>query len=249
MITYSNRRLSYAQAYYDEIYDASRTGVDIVKEIQFSNKRHGSHKSFTLHIDLTQNDDTIFSAFEKNTKYEINRAKNKDGITVRDLVLPTEKQSFYDYYAEFSKSKKLPPLGEREIDLLIDSGMFRIRIASDENNETLVYHTYICTNGRVRLAHSVSMFRANADSARKNLIGRANRYLHWDDIELFKREGYHIYDFGGINPDKTNDETMAINRFKECFGGKPVSEYNSLVPCTLKGFFFVIYKMIKDWHR
>jgi hypothetical protein len=48
-----------------------------------------------------------------------------------------------------------------------------------------------------------------------------------------------IYDLGGIDMDKSNKETQAINAFKESFGGRVVKEYKSLVPVSLKGLIYL----------
>ncbi len=35
-----------------------------------------------------------------------------------------------------------------------------------------------------------------SEAADRNLIGRANRLLHWHDIRLFREQGFELYDFG-----------------------------------------------------
>ena len=245
MIVYSNRFLTYGISFYDDIYSIKDNKIDVLRLDQYSRKYFYSHIHTTLHIFLSKNESEIFENFEKNTKYEINRAKNKDNITIRSLNLPEEKQLFYDFYSVFSEQKKLPPLGTRETDLLIEAGKFLIRAAFCADGTLLVMHSYILSNNRARLAHSASLFRDSGDNAFRTLTGRANRLLHWEDIVYFRQKGYSIYDLGGINTDKTNSETLSINKFKECFGGTVVNEYNSLLPVSLKGLFYILYKKIK----
>jgi lipid II:glycine glycyltransferase (peptidoglycan interpeptide bridge formation enzyme) len=108
----------------------------------------------------------------------------------------------------------------------------------------MVFHTYIIAGNRARLAQSVSLFRMSDDGSFRNLTGRANRLLHWEDMLYFKRLGYSIYDFGGVNPDTANEETNAITRFKECFGGRRVVEYNSTAPASLKGLLYAAYRKL-----
>jgi lipid II:glycine glycyltransferase (peptidoglycan interpeptide bridge formation enzyme) len=105
-------------------------------------------------------------------------------------------------------------------------------------------HAYITFNNRARLLHSASLFRKANDVSLKNLIGRVNRLLHWEDIKYFKENQYLIYDFGGIDNDSTNQETQYINKFKMGFGGKVVKEYKSLIPVSLKGYLYLFYKKI-----
>lgn len=242
MISYKNRYLAYSLVYFGEKY-LNQVKTDIIYENQYPARRWFSKPFYTLFIDLAQDEESIFSTFDKNTKYEINRAKNKDNITTAVFDSQKQRKIFYDFYDEFAKTKNLNSLGTREAGLLIDNGMFVIRTAS-LNNEALVFHTYITANGRARLAHSASLFRESEEGAYRNLVGRANRLLHWEDMLYFKKMGYLIYDLGGINPDMANEETKAINRFKECFGGKQVIEYNSIIPSSLKGFLYLVYRKL-----
>jgi len=233
--------MRYGLTYFDEPYQ--KVKADIIREWQYSTKRTFSEDFFTLFIDLTKEEDAIFGEFEKNTKYQINRAKNKDNIKILTLNEKKQRNDFYKFYNAFAASKNLQPAGEREIDLLIDNNMFKIR-AAFYNEEALVYHSYVIANNRARLMQSASLFRDSTDSSFKNLTGRANRLLHWDDICYFKKNGCLIYDLGGISTDKNNTEAMAINKFKECFGGTPVKEYKSQIPLTVKGFFFLLGKKL-----
>jgi len=244
MIAYKNRFLSFGVVFYDEVYAVKGKKIDVIREDQFSRSGFFSHPCTTMHLDLSRTESEIFDGFEKNTKYEIHRASSKDNLVIEDIALPEGKKFFLDLYAEFATGKGLPRLESKEIDLLINTGQFCIRGAFTAEKHPLVVHTYILSNGRARLAHSVSLFRETNDSAIRNITGRANRLLHWEDIRYFKHLGYKIYDLGGINPDKKNVETQSINKFKECFGGTVIKEFNSIVPITFKGFLFAMYKKL-----
>lgn len=244
MITYKNKYLSFGMLFYDEIGEKNKT-VDIVKEIEFSKPSFYSTKFTTIQIDLLQDCDVIFIGFEKNTRYEINRALKKDEIIINELDPNLEKEIFYNMYTDFSKIKNLKDINHDEIDLLINAGCFRIRLAYDKDKNPLVCHTYIIANKKARLAHSISFFRNELNNEDKKLIGRANRLLHWEDIKLFKDEGFYIYDLGGISTDENNIETQSINKFKKSFGGFTVVNHNSLIPTSIKGFVFILYRSIK----
>jgi lipid II:glycine glycyltransferase (peptidoglycan interpeptide bridge formation enzyme) len=248
MIIYKNRYLTYCLAYFDEYSPHLKTyhnlsNIDIIYENQYTKKRLFSHEFYTMFIDLTLPEEKIFSFFEKNTQYEIKRANGKDFVTTITLNAKTDKLLFYDFYDKFIQVKGLHPLGIRETDLLIDNDMFIIRSAI-YNDEKIVFHTYITENNRARLAQSASLFRESQDRAYRNLIGRANRLLHWEDMLYFKQKGYLIYDLGGISMESANQEAKSINQFKKSFGGSLVKEYNSIVPVSLKGYFYLLYRKI-----
>jgi lipid II:glycine glycyltransferase (peptidoglycan interpeptide bridge formation enzyme) len=88
----------------------------------------------------------------------------------------------------------------------------------------LVMHAYLCDKDSktVRLLHS----SRNLSFEDNKLIGYANKFLHFQDMLFFKKEGYAFYDFGGIDRDSTNPVILGINRFKEGFGGMLKREYN-----------------------
>ncbi|MCL1927432.1 MAG: hypothetical protein FWG07_01380 [Treponema sp.] len=241
-------RLRHGLAYFDEPYD--KVKADIIREWQYSKKRTlFSGDIHTLLIDLTKTEDDIFSGFDKITKRQIHSAKTKDAFTTVTFNNNSErggggeKNNFFVFFNAFALSKNLPPIGEEEFNFLFENNVYIIRGVL-YNDEVLVYHSYITVNKRARLMHSASLFRNQTDTAFKNLIGRANRLLHWDDICFFKKNDYLIYDFGGISIDSKNQGIQAINKFKEGFGGTPVKEYKSYIPLTLKGLIFLLLKKI-----
>lgn len=61
------------------------------------------------------------------------------------------------------------------------------------------------------------------DQALRHLIGPLNRLLHWTEISDYKKKGFSIYDFGGINLDKESID-YSIGQFKLSFGAEVVSE-------------------------
>jgi lipid II:glycine glycyltransferase (peptidoglycan interpeptide bridge formation enzyme) len=242
ILTYNKHNITYGLTYFNESYVKQQ--VDVIYEWQYSEEKRFSEEFYTLFIDLNEDEEVIFSRFEKNTKYEINRAINKDGIAIETFNAKTDRQLFYDFYNQFAMTKEREPIDTRETDLLIDNNMFIIRAASLDN-EYMVFHSYAIANRRARLMHSASLFREADDNTRRNLIGRANRLLHWEDIRYFKNLKFAIYDLGGIAMDKSNTQGQAINKFKECFGGTLVKEYKTWIPITLKGWALVCYKAIR----
>jgi hypothetical protein len=63
-------------------------------------------------------------------------------------------------------------------------------------------------------------FEAPEDRA---TIGALNRYLNWHEIPHYCREGFRIFDFGGIS-----DGSNGIARFKLSFAG-PIRREHSFV--------------------
>jgi len=238
------KSIKYVLVYFNStITTTDDTYNDIIFEWQYSKRRFFSKPFYTLSIDLMEDKDIIFSRFEKNTKYQIKRAAEKDNLEIKTLNARNERYLFYEFYNLFAATKNKRSIDINKTNMLIDQDMFSIR-AVMQGDIILVMHSYILANGRARLAHSASLFREAQDQSFKNLIGRANRLLHWHDILYFQELNYSIYDLGGIDKDTSNKETQAINRFKQCFGGTLVKEYKSYVPVSLKGIIYLVFKKI-----
>ena len=81
-----------------------------------------------------------------------------------------------------------------------------------------------------------------ADNAMRNAIGRANKYLHWNDWLLLKKMGIVEYDWGGI---ASYDNPNGIDKFKMSFGGEYRKYYNISSTCSLRAkLYHKLRKMI-----
>jgi lipid II:glycine glycyltransferase (peptidoglycan interpeptide bridge formation enzyme) len=251
MIQYSRRHLRWGEAFFSEVSGKIMEKIDVLSILQSPNKIGYSHDFYTLHIDLKISEYELFRNIRKNTKYEINRARNKDSIISKTLDAKEYIDLFIIFYNKFAMTKGLRPMQEIEkIRLLVENDMFVIR-AAFYNSEMIVCHTYITDendsiNRRARLTHSVSLFRESEDNNFCNLVGRANRMLHWEDMLYFKKNGYALLDLGGWYMDEKDKERVLINQFKKSFGGIVVKEYNCLIPKTLKGYLYIFYRRIRE---
>jgi hypothetical protein len=108
-----------------------------------------------------------------------------------------------------------------------------------QDGEIHVWHAYVISDGRARLLYSASLFREQ-DKSLQALIGRINRWLHWQDILEFKRRGFRIYDFGGLFSDESSAMAAGINKFKEGFGGVRTLNYDCTAALTWKGRLYLM---------
>ena len=107
--------------------------------------------------------------------------------------------------------------------------MLTLTYVSDEE-EILAYHVYVGDEKTTRLLYSCSTFRE--DDSKKALIGRANKFLHWEDIKYFKNNKYEKYDLGGIS---SFDNPNGIDKFKMNFNGEKITYYNIITGNDLLG--------------
>jgi hypothetical protein len=95
-------------------------------------------------------------------------------------------------------------------------------------DKPVVCHSYLIDSELkiVRLLHSASMIHDLEDKSFKGFVGRANRYLHYQDMVNFKEKGFLKYDFGGYALGTENVALQGINKFKDGFGGYLVEQSN-----------------------
>jgi lipid II:glycine glycyltransferase (peptidoglycan interpeptide bridge formation enzyme) len=196
---------------------------------------------FTILIDLKNDKDELFGQIGKNTRYKINRAKDRDDIECTTFLQVNEKNDeklrrYIDYFNEFTATKRRSSIDYPDLEPFYNAGTLCLRYAASRDG-SMIYtmHAYVVSDGRARLHQSSSHFRNSDDSEFRNFIGRANRYLHWDDILYFKNMGLEYYDFGGWYGGQSDMEKLAINQFKESFGGEKQQEFTYIVPLTLRG--------------
>lgn len=201
----------------------------------------------TLHLDLLLPLDVLFGAIDKQVRYEIRRSENKDLLEINVDNSPDENAiiSFEGAYNNFALSRGLPKCRTSHLLSITKKRGLVFSHAIDMNNGPLVSHAYVVDSIRARLLYSASNFKNSADSSERALYGRANRLLHWKDIEYFKANNYKIYDFGGIADVAMQPALAGINEFKLKFGGQRVTEYNMIKSKTILGKIAFLYQ--KYW--
>jgi hypothetical protein len=189
----------------------------------------------TLLLELGKPSEELFGSIKRNTRYEIRRAEGCDHLTCAIWDSPTDAslESFCQFYGQFAAQKGLPPAQAQRLRAMTSAGMLKFSVAT-KDGEALVWHSYIVARGRARLLYSASLFREVQEPGRRNLVGRANRWLHWQDILHFKAHGYNFYDFGGWH-EGGDPGLVRINQFKEEFGGVMERSYNCELAVTTTG--------------
>lgn len=201
-----------------------------------STKRAALYKRVqTLCIDLDQEEEKLRKDMNRTTRYQINKA-SRDQLTVRHIEAPTSEDitEFAAFFNPFAEEKGIEPCREYKVKSLRDGSRLVISYVHHENGHKLGGHLYIADGVRSTMLYSCSA-RFKENNIPPIEIGRANRYLHWQDILFFKENDYHVYDFLGLSFDENNKEEQNINKFKKGFGGRVEINYNSYIPQTKKG--------------
>lgn len=193
-----------------------------------------SFSFWTAVIDLRVEENALFEGISKQFRYEIRRALTKDALCCEVDFSPGEGiqrfQGFYDAFAAYRKLRpaNLPKLERfRALNQLILA-----TVRSAKSGGALAMHCYISDGERARLYYSATLPRNEAGGPDYQLVGRANKLLHWEAMLCMKREGISIYDFGGISK---RDDLKGVDDFKLQFGGQEREELNAMVGVSWRG--------------
>ncbi|WP_409253096.1 hypothetical protein V1502_03950 [Bacillus sp. SCS-153A] len=191
----------------------------------------------TLLIDLEKDKQELFNDFSKKVRYEIKRAE-RQGVKYSEIHKPSDKEieEFTKSFNKFAAEKKIRPCNSNKLKAYRNKNAFVITRANVEES-FLCSHGYIFDGERAIMLYSFS-FKNTDDTEQRNLIGRANRYLHWRSILSFKKKGGKWYDLCGLSLDK--NELQGINRFKKGFGGMEADELKTYRGKNLLGKFIIV---------
>ncbi len=197
--------------------------------IQAARPLPGFYRFKTSVVDLRQELSVLFSRISSGTRYKIRRAE-REGVSTEMTNDPSDSvlDEFTTYFDEFAKHKGLSRCNAKKLAALKGEKALVISRAQHISGRCLVMHAYVADQQaqRLRLLYSASHFRGTIDTEERNLIGRANRLLHWSEIQQAKSTGFEQYDLGGMPIGQDDPAKNAIARFKSEFGGTPLIEFN-----------------------
>ena len=191
--------------------------VEKADEVIFLDYSEGEYAGFrrkegmTTIIDLTQKEEALWEGMrEKFVRKQIRRGEAL-GISVREGTL----QDFAPLYTSLRTGKQLASGNLQPV-----ARVGTILIA--EYEELPIAGGLFVGDGTYVRAYALASLRlahAAKDGRMREIIGYGNRVLLWEAMKRFKREGYRVFDLGGVNPVSDNPEDRSLAEFKEAFGG------------------------------
>jgi hypothetical protein len=237
VLRYTKYRLRIGEAWFDELLD--RSGLDVMFLTQYATPPPNAAcaEKRTILINLSRDEETLFGDMKRDARYNIRRARDTDKIRC-DCLAATDlevQRDFCKLYDQFAADKGLHAVDPARLALMARHGVLDFSRAVAADGKVLAMHAYLVLRARARLLYSLSLFRSADETARRQMIGRANRYLHWHDLCRFKAAGLQLLDMGGWYAGQSDQGRIRINHFKEEFGGQIVTEYNGTLGLTLRG--------------
>jgi hypothetical protein len=172
----------------------------------------------TMIVDLSQTEDQIFARMSKSVQYKVRRAK-REGVVCK---FDEDVGRFLAFYREVFAAASRAVVSDRVMASAAPACAFT---SASYDGQLVAMHCYLLDEDRrrARMWHSASRYVVEDDSELRNLIGRANRLLHFESMLHFKQR-FLTYDFGGYASDTTDVKKMSISTFKDGFGGDIVNE-------------------------
>jgi hypothetical protein len=246
LVVYNLRFITAAESWYSAPVEPC--SADIIQCLQLDTPLPGSRTSEfqTIWIDLTKSEHELLAAVHKVTRNRIRRAAQDnlccDYWDVQALEQCDAFCSFFEQHRAHDGSLREVRRWTRAHAEHLTLGLSRI---ADSEGRTLVWHAYYRDAKYARGKYSVSISR-EANPELRALVGRANRYLTWEDIKRFKANGLSIYDLGGWYAGKDDQKLLAVNNFKEQWGGRIMSSFHCTRALTLKGAIFLWAANLRD---
>ena len=171
----------------------------------------------TLELDLGPNEDALFAALEKDTRWSVRQA-SKRGVSVREASGDEDLRALYDLYAETGQRAgfitRTWDYYRRMWGTLVAAGHAKVRLAEREGVPVAGALTWRCGE------RDVYQSAATNDAGRTAYAAYA---LLWRCIIEARKGGARRFDFGGIPVDlaRKDDPMYGPYLFKKGFGGSP----------------------------
>ncbi|MDQ2775344.1 MAG: hypothetical protein M3Y57_10585 [Acidobacteriota bacterium] len=239
MILYKHRFITAAECWYSA--PVERCPADVLHCLQLALPLgHSRTSDFkTIWIDLRKPEEQLLREMNKTTRNEIRRAAQEEfhceswHEDVHNRV-----EEFCRFFEEHAVTAKAIAETRRWTKAHASHGSLDLSRAISEDGNVLVWHAYYRDAEHARLKYSVSVSR-DTDGAMRAVIGRANRFLHWQDIQRFKADSLTIYDLGGWYAGSDDEKLLRVNKFKDGFGGELLTAFHCTRALTTKGRLYI----------
>lgn len=204
------------------------TGADILNVFSYEDVDVSGFKKkvgLTTIIDLTKSEEELWSGARKRFVREQIEKGRRSGITI-SVDIPWEE--FVAVYDEFRKGRGIGSDDPRVFARCLVVGAYY-------RGKIIAGGAFIGDGTHLR-ALALASRRFRDDGRVREIVGQANRILIWETMLHAKRNGYRLFDLGGIAPESSDPGERSLAEFKEAFGGerKPCYYYTKVNSPILK---------------
>ena len=187
----------------------------------------------TVVMDLTKTEEQMFDGLHHKHRYNINLAERK-GVTIGES---DDIEAFWKLLAKTSEHD-----GFSTHDRLYYKKLLNYFSAADGAIRTRLFLAYYGGQpvaGVLMLEHAKTVYYLHGAMDREQRALMAPQLLHWLLIRRYKQQGFHWYDFWGIDA----GAYPGVTRFKLGFGGQTV-EYPGAFDMVTRPWRYRLYKLL-----
>jgi hypothetical protein len=200
-------------------------------------------------IDLRQDEEELYKKLNKSTRRDIRKASEKDGLTYYETDSPTDEEieEFSSFYNSFAKSKKIALCNSERLLMIRNKNSLIMTSVKDSKNHTLCSGMLLQDKENKQLygIYGVSGRLTKTSNEERRLNGRANKYLHWMEIQSTKKRGMDWYNFGG---EVFEEQDKGVNDFKLGFGAIQKLDRRVYIANSLIGR-VCVYLLFRKWKK
>lgn len=173
---------------------------------------------FTVQMDLKPSEKEIFSNLKSRGRYEVKKAQS-EGVEINQV--DTSKDNFSIMYDLLEVTSKRNKFYIRDLEFMQEYwGTFA---KAGKLKLFFAYYNSKIVAGAVVIVNDKKAWYKDGGSLRDGAQVMAPRLLQWEIAKNLKKDGFEVYDLGGIpNPDKHQDSSMhGVYVFKSAYAKKP----------------------------
>lgn len=194
-------------------------------------------------LDLSQPETTLLEGMHHKTRYNIRLAQRKGALVRRSTDVSDMKQFIRltrDTAARDGITAHAPKYYEQMMATL-GHGPLSLFVAEYQGQ-------IIAANITILVGDTMTYVHGASGDTHRNIM--APHLLQWEQIRYAQSQGVRWYDFGGIGSDQagTRQRWSGITRFKQGFGGMPVS-YVGACNLILQPGWYTLYKIARRIKR
>lgn len=198
---------------------------------------------YTVCIDLTASlEDMQAKMHSRGARYIRSAGKLGERLEI-ERNSPRAERDFIDVYNAFAELKKHSgPLSRATIDSM--RALSDIFVIYCDGRAVAGHLLMLDSSGkRVRQMFGASIRLEGIE--RGTFVSSLHRYLNWHEIQVYKSEGFELFDFGGFQ--SPADAEHPLNKFKLSFGAVIVEEHDYVFGRGLGSLAYRLYRMIPSF--
>jgi lipid II:glycine glycyltransferase (peptidoglycan interpeptide bridge formation enzyme) len=214
---------------------------DVVMEVVYRRNLKKSKKSIqptkTVILDLNLPEEELLSKMHHKTRYNI-RIGEKKGLQLREK---SDADTFWKLLRHTAKNDNFSTHDKSYYGKLLNMQALNVKMFFVEHDERPLNNVKDRpVAGAILLGHGDTLYYLHGAMDRNYKSMMAPYLMHWEIIKWAKAQGYHYYDFWGIDAKLW----PGVTRFKLGFGGREV-EYPGSFDLPISKIWYLIYKIAR----